>query len=321
MSVVRQTMVIDTDAGVDDAIALLMALAHPATQVVGITATHGNVDVDQVVANVGVVLDQMGLEVPIYRGADRPLVAEPLSSAHIHGEDGLGGIRATLPPTQHRPAAEHAAWALTRLAREHPGLTVLALGPLTNLALAVRLDPEFVRHVGRLVVMGGAIEARGNASPSAEYNIFADPEAAAIVFDAGFEDFWLLPWETTLKHPLRWDQYDALANLGTPRAAFFGRMTASLARLLREQLAAPGFLLPDPLAATVALEPEAAREHAFVPIGVETLGTYGRGLTSVDWRPQTAAAPNVHAVLTVDEPTLVTLLQRALQPSPSDNPP
>ena len=310
----EQLMVIDTDAGVDDAIALMMALAHKGTEVVGITTTHGNVDVAQVTANVGVILDQMGKDVPIFRGSERPLIAEPLASAHIHGEDGLGGIRETLPPTQRRPEAEHAALALARLAREHAGkLTVLALGPLTNLALAVRMAPDFAQNVGRLVVMGGAIEARGNASSAAEYNIFADPEAAAIVFEAGFQDFWLLSWETTLKHMVLWERYNRLVNMGTPRAAFFADLTRMLKHLLRDQMGLPGYVIPDPLAAAVALEPASVRESAFVPVGVETLGKYGRGLTDVDWRPQAEMPPNVHVVLSMDDGIVDALLQNALQ--------
>jgi purine nucleosidase len=313
----KNPMIIDTDAGVDDAIALMMALAHPAADLLGITTVHGNVDVNQVVTNVGTILDQMGTDVPIYKGCARPLVSEPMTSAHIHGEDGLGGIRATLPPTRHHPESEHAALALIRLAREHAGnLTLLALGPLTNLALAIRLDPNFASNVSRLVVMGGAFEARGNAAPSAEFNILADAEAASIVFDADFPDIWLSTWETTLKHPIPWARYDALTNMPTARAAFFAKMTAMIARLLREEVNFPGFTIPDPLAAVVALDPTAALETVRLPVSVETHGVYGRGLTSVDWNQRFGKPANVRLVLTIDQDIVDNFLQNALNTQP-----
>ncbi len=308
-----QKMIIDTDAGVDDAIALMMILADPTVDVLGITTVNGNVGVEQVTVNVGVILDQMGKTAPIFRGSVRPLVAETLDSAHIHGEDGLGGIREQYPPTEQLPEAEAAALALIRIAKEHAGdITILALGPLTNLALAVHLSPEFAGNVSRLVIMGGAIEARGNASPSAEFNILADPEAAKIVFEAGFSDLWLSSWETTLKYPILWDKYKSLTNIKTPHADFFSKMTANLVVFLRDNWGFPGLTIPDPLAAAVALKPEIVTEMVHVPVNIETLGKYGRGLTSVDWYQQFGDTPNAKIVLSLDEGMVEELLRNAL---------
>ena len=168
-------LVIDTDAGVDDAQAIMLALADSAVELLGITTLTGNVHIRQVNPNVLTILEIMNRAVPVYAGIDRPLVQEWEDAAEFHGGDGLGNF-------QDRPAltrsleAEHAVPALLRLSREHAGdLTLIALGPLTNIAAAVRLDPDFPARVKNFVFMGGTIAAHGNTPiVTAEYNIFTD---------------------------------------------------------------------------------------------------------------------------------------------------
>lgn len=308
------SLIIDTDAGVDDAIAILMALNHRQTQMVGITTVNGNVDVDRVTENVCLILDQANADIPVYRGCDRPLFAAPVSADGVHGSDGLGGVAKKYLPSRHKPEMEHAALALIRLAREHTGnFTLLALGPLTNLALAVRLDLDFVKHVPRLVVMGGAIEAHGNVTPNAEYNVFADPEAAAIVFNAGFPEIRLLSWETTLKYPLSWEQFDRLASHASPLGRFFNDITAYTAQALRDGFGLPGFLLPDPLAAAIALDPRIVIEAPCLPVSVVMNGDQARGMTSVDWMNQSREPPNVHVVTALNESSVFEMLGSALE--------
>ena len=312
-SLPKHSVIIDTDAGVDDAIAILMALKHQHTQVLAITTVNGIVSVDQVFNNVCLVLDQVNGDIPVYKGCDRPLFGAQLGSESIHGDDGLGGASAKYPPSQRQVGEEHAALALIRLAREQvENFTLLTLGPLTNLALAVRLDADFVKNVPRLVVMGGAIEARGNASPTAEYNIFADPEAAAIVFEAGFPEIWLLSWETTLKYPLSWGQYDRYVNSGSSMGTFFRAITNLTAEVLKEGLGFPGFLLPDPLAAAVALNPQVVFQAPYLPVSLVTNGDQVRGMTSVDWMNQTGKPANVHIVTEMDETLVFKMLDSAL---------
>jgi purine nucleosidase len=308
------SLIIDTDAGVDDAIAIMMALKHPNTQVVGITTVNGNVNVDQVTDNVCLILDQVNGEVPVYKGCHRPLFAAQSSAESIHGSDGLGDVSVKYLPTQRKPEMEHAALALIRFAREHAGnFTLLTLGPLTNLALAIRIDPNIVDNIPRLVVMGGAVEGRGNATPSAEFNIFADPEAAAIVFEAGFSEIWLLSWETTLKYPLFWEQYERLVSHAAPIGEFFRDISAFTAQALREGFGAPGFLLPDPLAAAVALAPEIVFEAPYLPVSVVTNGKQARGMTSVDWVNQTGEPANVHVVTALNDASVFDMLGSALR--------
>ena len=309
----KQKLLIDTDAGVDDAIAIMMALVHPRAEVVAITTVNGNVDVDKVTKNVGLILDQYDADVPIYRGADRPLIADAVHSDFVHGSDGLGGVTTTYPSTKHTPESEHAALGLIRLAKMHAkNLTLLAVGPLTNLALALRLDPTFMNNISRLVVMGGAIEAHGNMTPAAEFNIYADPEAAAIVFDAGFHDLSLLSWETTTQYPLLWSEFDELAEINSDRAAFFRKITTQTARLIKEEYGLTGFLLPDPLAAAVALEPDLVTLAPHLPVSVEIIGEHGRGLTSVDWLKQYGKTPNAFIVQEMRDSDAYGLIRAAL---------
>ena len=308
-----QKMIIDTDAGVDDAIALMMALSHTNTDVKAITAVNGNVGVDKVTANIALILDHFDRDVPFFTGCDRPLSASIQHSDGIHGADGLGGATAKYPRSIRDVENEHGVLSLIRLANENSGnLTLLALGPLTNIALAVHLDPEFVNNISKLVIMGGAIEARGNASTVAEFNIFADPEAAAVVFNAGFQNQWLLSWETTLKYPLPWDEFDEFGSNSTRRSRLFGRMTEQLASFLKNELDIGGFLLPDPLAAAVALESDIVKTALQVPVAVELDGNIGRGLTGVDWNYQSGKDPNTNVIIELDSDRTFNLIRGAV---------
>jgi purine nucleosidase len=334
MSAETMKLVIDTDAGIDDAWAILMALAYceatPGVQIIAMTTVHGNVSEAQVASNVCQILSQnfatdTGNYIPIYRGADRPLmgISTP-SSASIMGEDGLGGYTQQLSAIfgcklTRKPEAEIAAVALARLARQYPGeLTILAIGPLTNLALAVRIDESFASNVARLVVMGGAVEGRGNASFSAEFNIFADPEAARIVFSSGFRDLWLFPWETCLKHPLPWEEFERLGAMTSPRAVFANGVMHSLAGILRNQFHSPGLLLPDPLTAAVCLDQTIATHAPYVPVGVDVQGLFGRGLTAVGWNTPPESPGNdaitvaTHVVMAIDTQRAFDMLRTAL---------
>jgi purine nucleosidase len=180
----RIPLLIDTDPGVDDALALLMALRDPRHDVRGLTIAAGNVGLRQTVANALKLCEVAGRgDVPVFPGCDRPLLHAAPDAAYVHGNDGFGDTAYT--PATRAAATEHAVQAILRLSHEHAGrLLLVMLGPLTNLALALRLDPTLPERIGRLVVMGGAVTAHGNITPSAEFNVYFDPEAAKIVFEA-----------------------------------------------------------------------------------------------------------------------------------------
>jgi purine nucleosidase len=306
-------LIIDTDAGVDDAQAIMLALTYPGVAIDAITTVTGNVHVDWVTRNVFAVLDVMRAAVPVYRGAEQPLLPghwQP--EAGIHGEDGLGNYR-------HRPAGncqvepEPAAVALVRLANEAPGeLTLVALGPQTNIALACRMDPEFPRKIGQFVFMGGTISARGNTrNVTAEFNVFADPEAALIVLDA-FPQSTMLSWETTLKHPFSWEAFDGLAAVQTRAGRFFAEISQPVVAFLQQLSPVSGYLLPDPLAMAVALEPEVVRRSAQQYVTVELQGALTRGQTVIDYSGRTGHPPNVTIVTELDIDRVHALFQRML---------
>jgi purine nucleosidase len=289
-------LIIDSDAGVDDAHALMMALACPTAVVEAITAVTGNIHVDQVCLNILTVLDVMQQDVPVFRGAEQPLVAPwQWETASIHGNDGLGDWPDR--PSSHRQIeVEHGVITLLRLTAQYPGeLTLVALGPLTNIALAARLDPAFPSRVARLIVMGGAISGRGNTRvPAAEFNIYCDPEAAHIVFNA-FPHLTLITWETTLSNPLPWEQVDTLLNLPGPRAHFFKMTSWKWIANQPETKARPPYLLPDPLAMAAALRPDLVEESRSCRVSIELGGALTRGQTVVDYRSD-RLPDNVQAV-------------------------
>ncbi len=301
---------VDTDAGVDDALALILLLAAPEAEVRAITATDGNVPLPQVVRNVLEIVERMGRAVPVYPGARGPLLPEPRErAAFFHGEDGLGNLRDRR--ARGRPEATPAALAIVEAARAHPGgLTLVALGPLTNLALALALDPELPHRLARVVVMGGAHAGRGNTGTlTAEFNFRADPEAAAAVL-AAFPRLTLLTWETTLAHPLPWPAHQRLKRLGTPRAQFYAAITGVTEAYLREK-DLPGLLVPDPLAALVALEPGAITAHERHWGTVETCGRHTRGQLVLDHR-RSGRAANLEVVTGVAVDRLADRLEAAL---------
>ena len=177
-------VIIDCDTGVDDALALLFAVRHPGLDLRAVTCVAGNTDVDGVVRNTLTVLEQAGApEIPVARGADRPLIEPSRSARHVHGEDGMGDIG--LPTPRRAPADVDAVTLLRReiLASPRP-VTLIPTAPLTNIALLLRSHPEVTRNIERIVFMGGAV-ACGNATPVAEFNVWHDPESAAILLTAG----------------------------------------------------------------------------------------------------------------------------------------
>src|SRR5688500_8010460 len=177
----RTPLLIDTDPGVDDALAILMAFNDPRHEVVGLTIAAGNVGLAHTVRNALKLCEVAGDSAPVFAGAGSPLLHPARDAGYVHGNDGFGDIGYRAPVrTAER---EHAALAILRLSHAHAGrLLLVALGPLTNLALALKLDPTLPQRIARCVVMGGAVTAHGNMTPAAEFNVYFDPEAAHIVF-------------------------------------------------------------------------------------------------------------------------------------------
>ena len=303
--------------GIDDAIALLMALAHPETEIEALTTVVGNVPLAQATLNTGVVLDIADAPLtPIYRGCARPLLQnDPLHALDVHANDGLGGVGRA--ETTRLIEAEHAALALIRLAREQSGaLTLLTLGPLTNIALALRLAPDLLTHFERIVMMAAAVDGRGNTSPPAEFNIAVDPEAAKIVFDACqtvADRVWLVSWEASLTHATPFAEWRAMIEAGeSPVTQFVQGMSVYIEQAMA-QWGQPTIPWADPLAAAVALRPDIVTNAEVRPIAVETGHNLARGQTIVDYRPSSQSPATANIVRAVDEQKFHELLCLVVQ--------
>jgi purine nucleosidase len=308
--------IIDTDMGIDDAVALFMILAHPQARVEALTTVVGNVSLAQATHNAGMVLDvAQAPALPIFQGCARPLLQySPKNAVSIFGPDGLGG--AGRPETSRPVEPEHAALALIRLARQRPGqVTLLTLGPLTNVALAIRLDPHFLTNLKRVVMMGGAVDGRGNTSPPAEFNVAVDPEAATIVFEAcsrARRQPQLISWETTLASGIPPVDWDKIIGGQSAIAAFVQQMTVHLKQVL-VAVNGPELLWPDPLAAAVALVPDIVINQEPRFIAVEYGHNLARGQTIVDYRPASESTPNAQIVRAVNLQRFKELLRLAVQ--------
>lgn len=271
---------VDTDTASDDAVALIMALRSPGVRVEAVTVVAGNVPLDRAVRNALYTVELCGADVPVHAGADGPL-ERPLETAEFfHGEDGLGDQG--YPPPEGGAAEGHAAEVIVETARAHPGLTLVTLGPLTNVAMALDRDPDLGEHLGRVVVMGGAACTVGNITPAAEFNLWVDPEAARAVFDAGLP-LEMVGWELC-RGPANLDEeeMERVRGFDTEIAHFAIDCNATAVRANRRQSGDPGLGLPDPVAMAIALEPGLCTRRARHHVMIETGSELTRGMTVVD---------------------------------------
>jgi purine nucleosidase len=249
-------VIIDTDCGIDDAAALMIALASPELEVVGVTTVSGNVSLPKVLDNVQRLLGFLDrTRIPVFRGASAALVETFHRAEGIHGENGLGGVQ--LPDSPVAEQQERAPAGISRLAQENPGVTILALGPLTNVAMAVNLYPELKDLVGEIVAMGGAV-GRGNVTPFAEFNFYADPESVQFVLDSAIP-MSIVTWDATLS--VEHTEADILS-MGFEATAS-GRLFLELQKVpfdfVEKHYGTRRTFLPDPLAAAYLADPAAAR--------------------------------------------------------------
>jgi len=320
-------VLIDTDPGIDDALAMLLAFGSPEVSVEAITTVPGNVQVGLATENVFRILD-------IVRPARRPRVAQgaaaplrqPLVTApHVHGADGLGNLerfvepggKARYPKPPHNLQTLDAADLILQTVKEFPDrLVLVALGPLTNLALALQRDPEALRRCSRIVIMGGAVATSGNVTPVAEFNMYVDPDAAAAVFEAGLP-IDLVPLDVTRQVILtRGGLHEALARRRSTRARFVEDFTL-FGFEFGESRDEGGIFLHDPLAMGVAIEPGLV---GFEPlhVAVEWEGRLTRGMTVADRRdiqPYRKEPTTCRAALSVDAPRFLHFFLERLCPA------
>jgi purine nucleosidase/non-specific riboncleoside hydrolase len=309
----RRKLIFDTDGGVDDAQALLMLIANGRPPDI-ITTVFGNVSLAQATENQLCVVAIAGADIPVHAGADRPMVQPVIDARFVHGEDGLGG--APRPRHGRRAASHDAVGVMRRTFRDATSagerVDVIMIGPLTNLALALRQEPAIVDGIGTLTVMGGTVYGRGNTTPAAEFNIYADPEAAHIVLTAGIETV-IAPWEACVAHRLTGADLDAM-NARIPPSPVRDFM-AALSDHQRKGVQSRGhpdvIFFVDPLAAALVIDPTIVRKSISASTSVALAPGITRGMTLVDPSGR-LNTPKVTFVEEADQPALDRLYEATI---------
>jgi len=277
---VVRTFLIDTDVASDDAVALIMALRAPEVRVAAITTVAGNVEVQQATRNALYTVELCGANVPVHAGAEKPLLRDHQNATWFHGRDGLGDHN--YPPPPRSAAKSHAVEAMIETIEANPGLVLVTLGPLTNVALALARNPGIATKVGRCVVMGGAPCCEGNVTPAAEYNIWVDPEAARIVLLSGLP-VELVGWHVSRGEAVLHEEDIAQVQGQDSAVARFAIECNSRARqAYMVQTGEDGISLPDPIAMSIALDPTVGIQWSAHYVEVETHSELTRGMTVVD---------------------------------------
>lgn len=314
---------IDTDTASDDAVALIMALRSPDVQVRAITTVAGNVGVEQATRNALFVSDLCGSRAPVYAGAAKPFCREHAHAEWFHGRDGLGDHN--YPAPARAAEAEHAVEAMVAAIRAHPGIVLVTLGPLTNVALALSKAPDIAAKVSRCVVMGGNPCCEGNVTPAAEYNIWVDPEAARVVLRSALP-IELVGWQLSRGEAiLNASDIEHALSLNTPLATFAVECNSRAMDAYRTQTGEKGISLPDPVAMCVALDPTVCTQVGRHYVDVEVASELTRGMTVVDrlgiarnernrelWRNVTDHVPPARVVWSIDNARWKQALYSAL---------
>jgi purine nucleosidase len=277
---VPRPFLIDTDTASDDAVALIMALRAPDVQVVAVTTVAGNVPVEQSTRNALYVVELCAADVPVYAGADAPLIRPYQNATWFHGRDGLG--EHDYPAPRRKAESLHAADAIIEAAETNSGLVIVTLAPLTNVALALAKRPSIAANVSRCVIMGGAPCCEGNVTPAAEYNIWVDPEAARMVVSSGIP-VELIGWHLSRGDAVLNDRdIEQVLALKTPLAQFAIECNSHARAAYKVQTGEDGISLPDPIAMCLALDPTVGTSWSSHYLDVETKSELTRGMTVVD---------------------------------------
>ena len=290
-------IIFDTDPGIDDSLALLLALASPEIVVDGISIVHGNCSANQAVSNALSVLElAQAAHIPVYKGCELPLVRPSLLAPETHGDRGLGYAELAEPKT--KPQVQRGSDFLIERIMSKPGeITIVAIGPLTNVALAIRQEPRIVAAVKEVFIMGGAIRHEGNATPVGEFNTYADPHAAHIVFHSGMP-ITLTPLDVTYQCVLMKQDVARLLKIESPITRFIADATRFYMEFHDEYQSIDGCVINDPLTAAMTFMPELC-DYQDLYVDVDLSGGVSTGSTFADFYRMTRKPANLKVALGV----------------------
>ena len=292
----KYPMLLDCDTGVDDAVAILLTKYLNTLELKAVTTVAGNVEVEHTTRNTLQVLELAGMEhIPVYRGAEKPLLCEAVTAHHVHGQNGLNEM--ILPQPKRKPEAMPAWDAIYEYAKKYEGeLVVIAIGPLTNLALAIAKYKELPGLLKRIVIMGGAAVG-GNVTPSAEFNVYADPEAADMVFTCG-APVYMCGLDVTMRAYLTAEELDEIAALGSKQAVFTRDVMQGILKFYRTYKLG-GVAFHDPVTVLYA-DDDSYFQTDFAGVRVETKGKLTRGKTVTDLYSDKQMEHNAYVVTNLD---------------------
>lgn len=306
----KRKFFIDTDTATDDALALIMALRQPDIEVVGISIVAGNCPEPSATQNALYTCELIGAKIPVHVGAAKPLMRDLQTAQHVHGKDGMGDIGLKLEGR--KPTSYKGVQAIIDAILANPNeIELVTLGPLTNIALAIQLEPKIVNLVKRVVVMGGTAVLPGNITPLAEFNFWVDPEAANIVANSGMF-FEMAGWDISVAHAVIDDALAAeLRSLG-PIGEFAIDIQGVLREFCRTSSHLDGFDLPDPIAMAIAIDPTIATKEKNLYVDVIPGDGPARGQTVVDTLDNLKRKPNCRVIYQADRERFLKLLKVSL---------
>jgi len=308
-------IIIDTDTASDDAVAIMLALRSWDVRVEALTIVGGNVDFEQQAENALYTLEICGKsgEVPVYCGARRPLLRTVHKTVeYVHGRDGMGD--SFFPKARQRPEKQHAVDAIIELANRHPReITLAAIGPFTNVGLALLKDPSLSEKLAGIYFMGGTYMFCGNITPAATYNPWVDPEATRIMVQSG-APLTMVGFDATYRYSIFTDpDYDAVEKLGTPLADFFFKINRTRRKFCKEKQRLPGSNHPDTLTLALLMDPAVGKRMVRRAVDAETSGELTRGMLVIDELGVWGREPNMDILVEADEARFKAMVFAALR--------